>query len=473
MTKQEFYRCLKAHFGYEPTPSQEVAIARLADFIYEKGDYFLFLLRGYAGTGKTTLVSALVNALEDVRVRTVLLAPTGRAAKVLSQYAGKKAYTIHKWIYRVSTRQGLRRFVRKENIYSHTLFIVDEASMISADANMGEIPGLGSLLEDLMDYVYSGEHNRMLFIGDDAQLPPVQADESPALHEEFLQSAFHLTLRGSALTDVVRQAEDSGILYNATLLRDKISRYDISFPLFSSRPFPDFTRVPGGALEELYNNLYDNCGCDEIVTVTRSNKRAYLFNNEIRSRVLYRENRIATGDYLMAVKNNYYWIEEGSEVGFLANGDIMEVMAIHHHQELYGFSFADVTVRLCDYPNYPAIDIKIILESLEYEGPSLSPEDYRKLYLAVSEDYEDIADRRERAKRIKNDPYLNAVQVKFSYALTCHKTQGGQWKHVLVDQGYLTDERLDREFLRWLYTAVTRGTENVYLINFNDEVFSQ
>jgi exodeoxyribonuclease-5 len=464
---------LKAHFGYEPTPSQEVAIAHLADFIYEKGDHFLFLLRGYAGTGKTTLVSALVNALEDVRVRTVLLAPTGRAAKVLSQYAGKKAYTIHKWIYRVSTRQGLRRFVRKENIYSHTLFIVDEASMISADANMGEIPGLGSLLEDLMDYVYSGEHNRMLFIGDDAQLPPVQADESPALHEEFLQSAFHLTLRGSALTDVVRQAEDSGILYNATLLRDKISRYDISFPLFSSRPFPDFTRVPVGALEELYNNLYDNCDCDEIVTVTRSNKRAYLFNNEIRSRVLYRENRIATGDYLMAVKNNYYWIEEGSEVGFLANGDIMEVMAIHHHQELYGFSFADVTVRLCDYPNYPAIDIKIILESLEYEGPSLSPEDYRKLYLAVSEDYEDIADRRERAKRIKNDPYLNAVQVKFSYALTCHKTQGGQWKHVLVDQGYLTDERLDREFLRWLYTAVTRGTENVYLINFNDEVFSQ
>lgn len=473
MTRQEFYRCLKGHFGYEPTPSQEVAIGRLADFIYEKGDHFLFLLRGYAGTGKTTLVSALVNALEDVRVRTVLLAPTGRAAKVLSQYAGKKAYTIHKWIYRVATRQGLRRFVRKENIFSHTLFIVDEASMISAEGGMGEIPGLSSLLEDLMDYVFAGEHNRMLFIGDDAQLPPVQADESPALHEEFLQSAFHLTLRGSALTDVVRQAEDSGILYNATLLRDKISRYDISFPLFSSRPFPDFTRVPGGALEELYNNLYDNCDCDEIVTVTRSNKRAYLFNNEIRSRVLYRENRIATGDYLMAVKNNYYWIEEGSEVGFLANGDIMEVMAIHHHQELYGFSFADVTVRLCDYPNYPAIDIKIILESLEYEGPSLSPEDYRKLYLAVSEDYEDVADRRERAKRIKNDPYLNAVQVKFSYALTCHKTQGGQWKHVLVDQGYLTDERLDREFLRWLYTAVTRGTENVYLINFNDEVFSQ
>ena len=463
---------MKGHFGYEPTPSQEEAIGRLADFIYEKGDRFLFLLRGYAGTGKTTLVSALVNALEDVRVRTVLLAPTGRAAKVLSQYAGKKAFTIHKWIYRVATRQGLRRFVRKENIFSHTLFIVDEASMISAEGGMGEIPGLSSLLEDLMDYVFSGEHNRMLFIGDDAQLPPVHSDESPALNEDFLRSAFPVTIREGSLTDVVRQAEDSGILFNATLLRDKINSNDPSFPLFSGRLFPDFTRVRGGELEELFNNLYDRNDCDEIVTVTRSNKRAYLFNNEIRSRVLYRENRIATGDYLMAVKNNYYWIEEGSEVGFLANGDIMEVTAIHKQQELYGFSFADVTVRLCDYPNYPDIDIKIILESLEYDGPSLSPEDYRKLYLAVSEDYEDIADRRERAKRIKNDPYLNAVQVKFSYALTCHKTQGGQWKHVLVDQGYLTEDGLDREFLRWLYTAVTRGTENVYLINFNDEVFS-
>ena len=463
---------MKGHFGYEPTPSQEEAIGRLADFIYEKGDRFLFLLRGYAGTGKTTLVSALVNALEDVRVRTVLLAPTGRAAKVLSQYAGKKAFTIHKWIYRVATRQGLRRFVRKENIFSHTLFIVDEASMISAEGGMGEIPGLSSLLEDLMDYVFSGEHNRMLFIGDDAQLPPVHSDESPALNEDFLRSAFPVTIREGSLTDVVRQAEDSGILFNATLLRDKINSNDPSFPLFSGRPFPDFTRVRGGELEELFNNLYDRNDCDEIVTVTRSNKRAYLFNNEIRSRVLYRENRIATGDYLMAVKNNYYWIEEGSEVGFLANGDIMEVMAIHKQQELYGFSFADVTVRLCDYPNYPDIDIKIILESLEYDGPSLSPEDYRKLYLAVSEDYEDVADRRERAKRIKNDPYLNAVQVKFSYALTCHKTQGGQWKHVLVDQGYLAEDGLDREFLRWLYTAVTRGTENVYLINFNDEVFS-
>lgn len=446
---------------------------KLSSFIYEKGDNFLFILQGYAGTGKTSLVSALVKALEEVHVRTVLLAPTGRAAKVISQYAGKKAYTIHKWIYRVATRESLRMFVRRENKLSHTLFIVDEASMISAESPAGEIPGMGSLLEDLIDFVNSGEHNRMLFIGDDAQLPPVHADESPALSAEFLQYSFNLNIRGSRLTDVVRQNLDSGILFNATKLRDKISNEDITFPFFSKRPFEDFARTPGGELEDLLNNLYSNNDCDEIVAITRSNKRAYLFNCEIRNRILYRENRISTGDYLMAVKNNYYWIEEDSEVGFIANGDIMEVMSINKQQELYGFSFADVTVRLCDYPNYPNIDIKIILESLEVEAPSLTYEDNHKLYQAVAEDYADEPNKQLRFLKIKNDPYLNAVQVKFAYALTCHKTQGGQWKHVLVDQGYLTEENLDKEYLRWLYTAVTRSTDKVYLINFEDKMFEE
>lgn len=471
LSKEQFHQRFQQHFGFEPTGSQREAMAALSNFIYEKGEQFLFILQGYAGTGKTSLVSALVKALDDVHVRTVLLAPTGRAAKVISQYAGKKAYTIHKWIYRVATRESLRMFVRKENKYSHTLFIVDEASMISAESNAGEIPGMGSLLEDLIDYVYSGEHNRMLFIGDDAQLPPVHAEESPALSSDFMQFAFHLNIRSSRLTDVVRQTLDSGILFNATKLRDKITEEDFSFPFFSKQPFEDFTRVPGGELEDLLNNLYNNNDCDEIVAITRSNKRAYLFNCEIRNRILYRENRIATGDYLMAVKNNYYWIEEDSEVGFLANGDIMEVMAIHKQQELYGFNFADVTVRLCDYPNYPNIDIKIILESLEVEAPSLTYEDNHKLYMAVSEDYVDIPNKRLRFLKIKNDPYLNAVQVKFAYSLTCHKTQGGQWKHVLVDQGFLTEDNLDKEYLRWLYTAVTRSTDNVYLINFEDKLF--
>ena len=471
LSPSQFKETLRQHFGLTPTGSQEECISSLTDFIYEKGERLLFILQGYAGTGKTSLVSALVKALDDVRVRTVLLAPTGRAAKVISQYAGRKAYTIHKWIYRVATRDGLRMFLRKENKYSHTLFIVDEASMISAESNAGELPGMGSLLEDLLDYVYSAPHNRLLLIGDDAQLPPVHAAESPALSAEYLQAAFDVSIRGSRLTDVVRQANDSGILYNATLLRDKLNADDITFPFFSRRPFDDFVRVPGGELEDLLYDLYSHNDCDEIVTVTRSNKRAYLFNCEIRNRILYRENRIATGDYLMAVKNNYFWLEEDSEVGFIANGDIMEVMAIHKQQELYGFHFADVTVRLCDYPNYPDIDIKIILESLEVEAPSLPFEENRKLYAAIAEDYADIANKRLRFLKIKNDPYLNAVQVKFAYSLTCHKTQGGQWKHVLVDQGYLTEENLDKEYLRWLYTAVTRGTHKVYLVNFEEKMF--
>jgi ATP-dependent exoDNAse (exonuclease V), alpha subunit - helicase superfamily I member len=469
--KSRFHQRFLDHFGFVPTESQRIAMERLTDFIYEKGEHRLFILQGYAGTGKTSLVSALVKALDDIRVRTVLLAPTGRAAKVISQYAGRKAFTIHKWIYRVATRDGLRMFMRKENKLMHTLFIVDEASMISAESNAGELPGMGSLLEDLIDFVYSSPHNRLLLIGDDAQLPPVHAAESPALSADYLKAAFNVEVHGGRLTDVVRQANDSGILFNATKLRDKICREDISFPFFSRQTFDDFTRIQGGELEDLLFDLYSHNACDDIVAITRSNKRAYLFNCEIRQRILYRENRIATGDYLMAVKNNYYWLDEDSEVGFIANGDIMEVMAIHKQQELYGFHFADVTVRLCDYPNYPDIDIKIILESLEVEAPSLTFEDNRKLYAAIAEDYADIANKRLRFLKIKNDPYLNAVQVKFAYSLTCHKTQGGQWKHVLVDQGYLTEENLDKEYLRWLYTAVTRSTDKVYLINFEEKMF--
>lgn len=473
MTQKDFLKRLQAQFGFEPTDSQRVAMEALASFIFERGEQFLFILQGYAGTGKTSLVSALIRALEELKVQTVILAPTGRAAKVISQYAGRKAYTIHKWIYRLGTRNGIRQFFRKENKYSHTLFIVDEASMISAESPMGELPGMGSLLDDLIEYVNGAPHNRMLFIGDDAQLPPVHATESPALDAEYLHHRYDLHIRGARLTDVVRQTLDSGILYNATLLRNRLNDGDIGFPFFSSKPFADFARVPGGELEDLLNNLYNHYDCDEIVAITRSNKRARLFNNEIRSRVLYRENRLATGDYLMAVKNNYYWVDETSEVGFIANGDIMEVMAIHKQQEIYGFNFADITVRLCDYPNYPDIDIKIILESLEVDGPSLPYEDNQRLYQAVAEDYEDIVNKRARFLKIKNSPHLNAVQVKFAYSLTCHKTQGGQWKNVLIDQGYLTEENLDREYIRWLYTAVTRSTQNVYLINFEEKMFEE
>lgn len=469
-SRKTFQENLRRHFGFEPTESQAEAMDQLADFIYGKGDNFLFQLTGYAGTGKTSLVSALVKALTDIGVHIVMLAPTGRAAKVLSQYAGHKAYTIHKWIYRVSSKEGIRRFVRRENKDSHTLFIVDEASMISAQGSLNDLIG-NSLLDDLMEFVYLGDSNRMLFVGDDAQLPPVHADESPALDASYLRNAYDVQVFGARLTDVVRQSLDSGILYNATKVRDKLNAGDYSFPLFSGRKFEDFRRIDGGEMEELLNRLYNDHDSDEIVLVTRSNKRAFLFNNAVRSRVLFRENVIATGDYIMAVKNNYYWLDELSEAGFLANGDIMEIMSINKQQELYGFHFADITARLCDYPDHPYVDMKIILECLDCDGPSLSHEANQKLYQAVAEDYMDIVNPRARFLKIKEDPYLNAVQVKFAYALTCHKTQGGQWAHVLIDQGFLPDNTIDKEYLRWMYTAVTRSTQNVYLLNFCDEAF--
>lgn len=469
--KQAFRESIIQNLGFTPTQSQDSTINVLLDFIYGKGENFLFLLKGYAGTGKTSIVSALVKSLSKLGVKIVLLAPTGRAAKVLSQYSGRKAYTIHKWIYRTRNQDGARTFVRKENKNSHTLFIVDEASMISAQNDNAEFGFSNSLLDDLVDFVYSGESNRMLFVGDEAQLPPVHATESPALNREYLESAYTVTIFDTSMTDVVRQGLDSGILYNATFLRNKLMQNVFDAPLFSNRPFPDFQRINGGDFEELLNNLYNNNSSDEIVTITRSNKRAFLFNNSIRSRILFRENSISTGDYIMAVKNNYFWLDELSEVSFIANGDIMEILSIRKQEELYGFHFADVTVRLCDYPDHPSIDIKIILESLDFEGPSLSYEENTKLYNAVAEDFMDIINKRERYLKIKESPYLNAVQVKFAYALTCHKTQGGQWQHVIIDQGFTTIDTLDKDYLRWLYTAVTRSTNNVYLLNFNDELF--
>lgn len=467
LNRTQFHNRFLEYFGFTPTDSQSRAISSLSGFIYEKGENYVYLLQGYAGTGKTSLVSALVKTLEDVSVHTVLLAPTGRAAKVFASYAGRRTYTIHKWIYRVASKHGVRQFMKKKNKDSHTLYIIDEASMIPATAS-GELPGMGSLLDDLMDYIFSGECNRILFIGDDAQLPPVHSTESPALDEDFLRHSYNLVLWDGRLTDVVRQTADSGILYNATLLRNKITAADLTLPLFGPGPFRDFLRVNGMDLEELLNTLYQGNETDEIVTVTRSNKRANLFNRAIREKIFYRENEIAAGDYIMAVKNNYFWIEETSEIGFIANGDIMEILAIHRRETLYGFHFADLTVRLCDYPDHPDIDIKVILESLEVEGPSLTYEDNHSLYDAVAEDYADIKSPYKRFLSVKNSPFLNAVQVKFAYSLTCHKTQGGQWRHVLIDQGYFADGMLDREYLRWLYTAVTRSTEKVYLINFDE-----
>jgi exodeoxyribonuclease-5 len=443
----------------------------MTEFLYKKEPKQLFILKGYAGTGKTTLISALVRVFENLKKRTVLLAPTGRAAKVFASYSGVKAYTIHKHIYKISHKQGFVKVKRKTNEATHTLYIVDEASMVSCESGAGDLFSSRELLTDLMEYVFEKENNKLLFIGDDAQLPPVQSDESPALNLDFLTANFDVSINTCQLTDVVRQANDSGVLYNATMLRNILNKKKFKLPFFSLSGFEDIRRIGSLELEDELNSLYARYAPEEIVVITRSNKRAYIFNNEIRNRIFCRENKLASGDFLMAVKNNYYWIDELSEVGFIANGDLMEVMSITKTQELYGFNFMDIRARLCDYPNYPDVDFKIILESLETQGASMTHEQTSLLYHEVAKDYEDIPNKQARFLKIKNNPFLNAVQVKYSYSLTCHKTQGGQWKVVLIDIGYFTEDKIDKEFLRWLYTAVTRATEKVYLVNFDDKFF--
>ena len=471
LSKTDFAQSFRNHIPFTPTRGQEEAMEMLSEFVCEYSDNHLFILKGYAGTGKTTLVSALVNSLTACNMKSVLLAPTGRAAKVFSNYAKRKAFTIHKHLYRMKMKDGMLHFVRKENKLTDTLFIVDEVSMISDNSHNADLFVKRSLLEDLIQYVFEGENCKLLFIGDDAQLPPVHANESPALVTEYLNRNFNLQSTSYQLIEVVRQALDSGILYNANKLRAKIENGNYAFPLFGKLGYPDFKVVNGMDLEELLNTLYGKYDSDDIVIITRSNKRAYLFNREVRSRVLYRENLIGAGDYLMAVKNNYYWVDETSEAGFIANGDMMELLAIHKQEELYGFRFANVTVRLCDYPNHPNIDVKLILDSLESDSASLTSEQTHELYNQISLDYEGIANKRLRYLKIKEDPYLNAIQVKFGYSLTCHKTQGGQWKIVLIDSLFLKDGQLDKEYLRWLYTAITRTTDQLYLINFPEEVF--
>lgn len=471
LSKKQFIEAFISHVPHTPTNGQNIAIQKITQFLYKINPGQLFILKGYAGTGKTTLISALVNTFAEFNKKTILLAPTGRAAKVFSVYSGKKAFTIHKFIYKIKNKNGIVEIVRKENKWNHTLFIVDEVSMISNLTHENELFGNNNLLDDLINFVFEGENNKLLFIGDDAQLPPVHSDESPAMNIDFLRHSFHLEIDEYQLTDVVRQTSESGILYNATLLRSKINHLDFSLPVFSNLLFEDFQRLSSQDLEEELNILYTSYDPEDIVIITRSNKRALIFNNEIRNRIFYRENQIATGDYIMSVKNNYHWIEEDSEVGFLANGDMMEIQNIIKTNSLYGFNFADVRVRLCDYPQFPDVEFKVILNSLESPAASLSQTDLKTLYHEVSKDYEDIPNKRIRFLKIKNNPYLNAAQVKFSYALTCHKTQGGQWKIAFIDFNYIKGKEMDKESLRWLYTALTRTTEKVYLLNFPDDFF--
>jgi exodeoxyribonuclease-5 len=474
-TVQQF---IFSFFPHHPTEGQQKACAKLSEFLFDADPHAAFLLRGYAGTGKTSLVSALIQAAPHMQIKTLLLAPTGRAAKVLSGYSHQEAFTIHKKIYlTVTDAGGGVHVMRAPNKYSYTLFIVDEASMIGMSNAESGISTRHSLLEDLIDFVHEGNHCRLLLIGDTAQLPPVGTLESLALDADYLRSVAEMKLFESELVEVVRQEQASGILHNATLIRRQISEMndddEVQFPLFDIKDYADVIQLPGDELEDTLNHEYSNGSQEEVVFITRSNKRANLFNQEIRNRVLYREEMLNAGDYIMVVKNNYFWLDKDSAISFIANGDIMEVMGVRNHQDLYGFHYVDATLRFVDYPDMDTIDCKLLLDTLISESPALTGEESQQLYDAVMHDYENMPNRSARIRAIKENPYYNALQVKFAYALTCHKTQGGQWPIVFIDQGYVTDNMMNKEYLRWLYTALTRATSKVYLLGFNQKFFGE
>ncbi|WP_321520051.1 AAA family ATPase [uncultured Bacteroides sp.] len=457
---------IKENFPHEPTPEQSLAVEALAEFLLSPVNDTVFILRGYAGTGKTTLVSAVVRTMMKLEQKAILLAPTGRAAKVLSVYSGHPAFTIHKKIYRQqSFSNELSNFSLNDNLHQHTLFIVDEASMISNDGLSGSAFGTGRLLDDLVQYVYSGQGCRLLLMGDTAQLPPVGEEESPALTSDVLKG-YGLSVREIDLTQVVRQLGDSGILWNATALRRLIAQGDAdSLPMIRINGFPDIRLLAGDELIEEISSCYGKVGMDETIVVCRSNKRANIYNKGIRNTILYREDELSGGDLLMVAKNNYFWTEKCAEIEFIANGDMAVVRRVRRTREMYGFRFADVQLVFPDYQDYE-LEATVLLDTLHTDAPALPKADNDRLFYAVLEDYSTISTKRERMKKMKADPYYNALQVKYGYAVTCHKAQGGQWKKVFLDQGYISPEMLTPDYFRWLYTAFTRATETLYLVNY-------
>ncbi|MGB1040482.1 MAG: ATP-dependent DNA helicase, partial [Flavobacteriales bacterium] len=425
------------------------------------------LLKGYAGTGKTTVISTLVNNLWKSGMKSVLLAPTGRAAKVISSYSKRRAFTIHKIIYTYKYVGGRNVFVLKKNTAKNTIFIVDEASMIGDNSYMDK----KSLLDDLMEYVYDGKNCSVLFVGDTAQLPPVGEELSRALDPKFLEINFYAEVFQYRLTQVVRQKEESGILYNATKIRNKILE-DEYLPVISNQEFGDVVQVFGNELQDELESEYASKGLENCIVLCRSNKRANLFNQHIRARILYKEEEIDAGDLMMVVKNNYHWLSDKSKAGFIANGDIIEVLRIRKTEELYGFRYATAEVRLVDYPDEPSFEVKLMLDAIMVESTSLPRAQLKNLYYEIEKDYlDEYPGRKERMEKVLSDPYFNALQVKFSYAVTCHKSQGGQWETVFIDQGYLTKEMVNVEYLRWLYTAFTRAKTKLYLANFHKMFF--
>ena len=463
------YRILQT-FGLVPTEEQEHALDVFSMFMTDRSEQVVMILRGAAGTGKTTLAGAIVKALVSLNQKLILLAPTGRAAKVFSLHAGHSAYTIHRRIYRQKSAGSLSAFTLNDNLNRDTLFVVDEASMI-ANQGYGESAfGSGYLLDDLMQFVYNGMNCRMLLIGDKAQLPPVGEEESPALSADMLRG-YGMKVYECDLNQVLRQSEASGILWNATRIREI---NPLSLPKVRCEGFPDIQVVPGDELVESLASSYSRVGMDETMVITRSNKRANIYNQGIRNTILDREDELCRGDLLMIVKNNYFWMEEltadglpstVNQMSFIANGDLAVVQRVRHVHELYGFRFAEVTMQFPDYDNFELTAI-VNLDSMTTEAPALTREQQEQLYNAVLEDYADIPHMADRIKKLKTDRYYNALQVKFAYAVTCHKAQGGQWAHIYLDQGYMTDDMLSPDYIHWLYTAFTRATEKLFLVNW-------
>ncbi len=472
MLKNHIVSHLEDNLSYAPTTSQRKLFGTLARFMLDRHKREVLMITGYAGTGKTTTVKSLIQTLAAFKIKSLLMAPTGRAAKVLSAYSGRPAYTIHKKIYRQkSSSEGFGDFLLDRNLHQNTYFIVDEASMISNQSLEAAIFGSGRLLDDLVEYVYQGTGCKLVLIGDSAQLPPVRMELSPALDPAQMEG-YGLNVRQAFLSEILRQSAESGILYNATLIRKLIDSGKDEFPRLQMEGFPDIERVSGEELIELLSDTYDHYGEEETVVVTRSNKRANMFNQGIRNQILWREEELAVGDFIMVVKNNYYWIDQEEKLDFIANGDIAEIIKIHGYQELYGFHFADLRLRLVDYDDIE-LDAKILMDTIHVNQASLSREENKKLFYNVLEDYQDLTTKKARYQKVKENPFFNALQVKFAYAVTCHKAQGGQWKVVFVDHGYLNEEMINKEFYRWLYTAFTRATEKLYLINFHKLFFGE
>ena len=473
------YKILQ-QFGFPPTQEQANALDVFARYLTDRNPQVVMILRGSAGTGKTSLSGAIVRTLQAIRQKVMLLAPTGRAAKVFSLNSGTPAYTIHRRIYREKSFSGVDgQFNLNDNLFTDTLFMVDEASMVANMGLGGMNFGSGCLLDDLVHFVYQGRNDRLMLIGDKAQLPPVGEEESPALNAAMLQG-YGLTVYECDLNEVLRQSEQSGILYNATMIRQMITHDDITqLPKIRFTGFSDIKPMPGAELIEALADSYHHVGLDDTIVVTRSNKRANIFNQGIRNMVLDREEELSQGDILMIVKNNYYWMEEerkkikekdnqvpSNEIpAFLANGDRAKVLKVRRRIDLYGFRFATLLLQFPDYGNYE-LEATVLLDTLTSEAPALTHEQQEQLFHQIEEDYQDVPLKADRMKAIRQDQFYNALQVKFAYAVTCHKAQGGQWAHVYVDQGYMTDDMLTPDYIHWLYTAFTRATEMLYLVNW-------